>query len=115
VRSLTYLGLLLGCVALTAPLEVVYRLRVLSRPRLLAAAITPIFLVFLAWDAYAISRNEWSYDTAWMTGLVLPGHVPLEEALFFIVIPVTAILTFEAVGIRLPASRWRPQTQEADR
>jgi lycopene cyclase domain-containing protein len=115
VRSLTYLGLLLGCLALTAPLDVLYRIRVLSRPRLLALTITPIFLVFLAWDAYAISRNEWSYDRSWITGITLPGRVPLEEALFFVVIPVAAILTFEAVRRCLPTRAWLGEGQDVER
>jgi lycopene cyclase domain-containing protein len=118
VRSLTYLGLLLGCIALTAPLDVVYRTRVLSRPWLLIMAITPTFLTFLTWDAYAISRNDWTYDTVWMAGLLLPGHVPLEEALFFLVVPMTSILTFEAVRSCLPARSWLPRRparlQDAD-
>jgi hypothetical protein len=36
---------------------------------------------------------------------VLPGGLPLDEVLFFIVVPVCAILGFEAVRavLRLPA------------
>jgi lycopene cyclase domain-containing protein len=111
LRPLTYLGLLLGCVALTAPLDVVYRTRVLSRPWLLVLAILPTFGIFMTWDAYAISRHDWTYDTSWMTGLVLPGRVPLEEAVFFVVVPLASILTFEAVRSRLSAA----SRQGADR
>ena len=32
-----------------------------------------------------------------MTGIVLPGGLPLDEVLFFVVVPVCAILGFEAV------------------
>ena len=32
-----------------------------------------------------------------MSGLLLPGRLPLEELLFFVVVPLCAILTFEAV------------------
>jgi lycopene cyclase domain-containing protein len=115
VRSLTYLGLLLGCIALTAPLDVVYRIRVLSRPRLLILAIMPTFGTFITWDAYAISKNDWTYDPSRITGLILPGHVPLEEALFFVVVPVASILTFEAVRTRLPTRGWLPRAQNAGR
>lgn len=31
------------------------------------------------------------------TGVLLPGHLPLEEALYFVVIPTCAVLGFEAV------------------
>jgi lycopene cyclase domain-containing protein len=102
VRHLTYLALLLACVCLSVPLEFALGTQVLSRLRTLLLAITPGFVVFMTWDVYAISRGQWSYDFRWMTGVVLPGGVPLEEALFFIVIPVAAILTYEGVRRCLP-------------
>ena len=37
--------------------------------------------------------------------MVLPGGLPLEECLFFLAVPVAAILTFEAVRARRPG--WR--------
>jgi lycopene cyclase domain-containing protein len=102
VRHLTYLALLLACVCLTVPLEFALRTRVLTRLPILLLAITPGFAVFLAWDVYAIRHGQWSYDFRWMSGVVLPGRVPLEEALFFVVIPVAAVLTYEGVHRYLP-------------
>jgi hypothetical protein len=32
-----------------------------------------------------------------MSGVLLPGRLPLEEALFFLVIPIAAILTYQSV------------------
>jgi hypothetical protein len=32
-----------------------------------------------------------------VTGVVLPGGVPLEELVFFVVVPLAAVLTLEAV------------------
>ena len=102
MRHLTYLALLLGCSCLTVPLEFALRTQVLTRLRTLLLAITPGLVVFLAWDVYAIRRGQWSYDFRWMSGVVLPGGVPLEEALFFVVIPVAAVLTYEGVHRYLP-------------
>ncbi|PRY38643.1 lycopene cyclase domain-containing protein [Umezawaea tangerina] len=101
-----YVLLLLGCLAVTAPLELrgdgVYR-----RPAALARAILPVVLLFTAWDVVAIARRHWDYNPAFVTGIRLPGALPVEELLFFVVVPLCAVLTYEAVlalrpkGIRL--------------
>jgi lycopene cyclase domain-containing protein len=97
VAHLTYLAVLAGCVVGTAPLEIFLRTRVYARPLRLVAAVAPVALLFVGWDLYAIARHQWSYDRARTTGVLLPGRLPLEELLFFLVIPVCAILTLEAV------------------
>lgn len=97
MRHLTYLAVLAGCLAATAPLEVFLHTRVYARWKRLLLTLAPVLVVFVAWDAYAISRHHWSYDRRQTTGIVFPGHLPLEEVLFFLVIPICAVLTLEAV------------------
>jgi lycopene cyclase domain-containing protein len=58
--------------------------------------------VFVAWDLAAIAAGQWTFDRAQTTGVLLPGRLPLEELLFFVVIPVCAVLTLEAVRARKP-------------
>ena len=94
---LTYLGLLAGCLVVTAPLELVLRVRVYARWRRLLVAVLPEFVVFVAWVLYAIARGHWHYSAALTTGVRLPGGIPLEEVLFFLVVPLCAVLAFEAV------------------
>lgn len=91
-----YLLVLLGCLLGTAPLEVVLGTRVYARWRRLLLTLAPVLVVFLAWDALAIRAGHWGYDAAQTTGVVF-GNVPLEEVAFFLVVPVCAILTLEAV------------------
>lgn len=91
-----YLLLLAGCVLGTLPLEFALRTRVYARPRRLLLSLVPVLVPFTAWDAYAIASHHWAYDPHQLTGVRL-GNVPLEELLFFLVIPTCAILTFEAV------------------
>lgn len=104
MRHLTYLAVLVGCLLGTLPLEVVLRTRVYARWRRWLLAIAPTVVVFVLWDLYAISRGHWTYDLAQMTGVVLPGDLPLDELLFFVVTPTCAILAFEAVRA---VRRWR--------
>lgn len=97
MRHLTYLAVLAGCLGGALWLEVVVRTRVLRRWRRLLLTLAPVVAVFLAWDAYAVARRHWSFDPAQTTGVVVVAGVPLEELLFFVVVPVCSVLAFEAV------------------
>jgi lycopene cyclase domain-containing protein len=98
-----YLLILAACLVGTLPLEFVLRTRVYARwPRLLTALL-PVVIVFGVWDVAAIRARWWHYDPRYLSGVTLPGHLPLEELLFFLVIPTCAVLTLEAVRARRPA------------
>ena len=98
-----YLMLMACCLAVTAPLELLGA-RVYRQPRRLLRAVLPVAVVFLAWDAIAIAAGVWTYNPRYVTGVRLPFRIPLEELVFFLVIPVCAILTYgcvQALGARL--------------
>jgi lycopene cyclase domain-containing protein len=97
VRQLSYLALLAGCLAGTASLEIFLRTRVYARPLRLVLTLAPVVALFYCWDVYAIAAGHWDFDPSTTTGVRLPGAVPIEELLFFIVVPVCAVLTLEAV------------------
>jgi lycopene cyclase domain-containing protein len=101
MAHLTYLAVLAGCLLGAVWLEPVLRVGVLRQWRRLLLTLVPVVLVFGGWDVAAIAAHHWSYDRAQTTGVLLPGRLPLEELLFFVVIPVCAILGFEAVRKRL--------------
>ena len=97
MQQLTYLGLLAGCLVVTAPLELVLGVRVYARWRRLLLALLPELVVFLAWVLYAIAQGHWDYSATRTLGVRLPGGIPVEEVLFFVVVPVCAVLALEAV------------------
>jgi lycopene cyclase domain-containing protein len=97
VRHLSYLGMLAFCLLGTLPLEVRLGVRVYRRWRRLLLTLLPVVAVFVTWDLYAVAAGHWSFDPAQTVGLVLPGGVPVEELLFFVVVPTCAVLAFEAV------------------
>ena len=103
MRHLAYLGMLAFCVLGTVWLELILGVRVLRRVRRLVLTLVPVLVVFVAWDLWAISQGHWDFDRAQIVGLVLPGGMPLEELLFFVVIPLCALLTLE--GVRA-LTRW---------
>jgi lycopene cyclase domain-containing protein len=101
-----YVLILAACLLGTAPLEFVLHIGVYAQWRRLLATLVPVVVVFGAWDIWSIHRGLWSYDGHYLVGVTLPGHLPLEELLFFLVIPTCAVLTYEAVIARRPD--WRP-------
>ncbi len=95
--SLAYVGVLVFVLVGSMWLEVALRTHVLARwPRLVLVMVLVVW-PFLLWDAYAISQGHWFFDTSLITGVYLPGDIPLDELLFFLVIPLASILTLEAV------------------
>jgi lycopene cyclase domain-containing protein len=97
VGHLTYLSLLVGCLVVTAPLELLLGVRVYARWRRLLLAVVPEFVVFVGWVLYAIAAGHWDYSATRTLDVRLPGGIPVEEVLFFLVVPVCAVLALEAV------------------
>ena len=95
--NLSYVGVLVFVLAGSAWLEITCRTRVFIRTKRLALSILPAVVLFFIWDVYAIANGHWWFDTDRILGWYLPGEVPVDEVLFFIVIPIAAILTLEAV------------------
>jgi lycopene cyclase domain-containing protein len=112
LRRLSYLGLLAGCLLATAPLELLLHTRVYARWRRLATAVAPGLVLGVGWDWYAVHRGQWSFDRRYLCGLRAAG-LPVEEVLFFLVIPICAVLTLEAVRRRRPG--WLIGDEAADR
>lgn len=96
LRQLSYAAMLAFCLVGTLPLECGYRLGVLRRPVRLAVTIVLAATPFVLWDVWATDVGQWHFDSR----QTLPWRVaglPLEEIAFFVVVPLAAILTYEAV------------------
>lgn len=102
MTHLVYLAILAACVVGTLPLELWLGTRVYARWRRLALAVLPVLVIFGSWDVAAIHQGAWSYDPRYLVGWTLPGRLPVEELLFFLVVPTCAVLTLEAVRVRKP-------------
>lgn len=101
-----YLIALLLCLVVTLPLEVFLRVGVYRQARRLLASLGCVGAVFVTWDLMGARLGHWDYNPAYVTGLRIFG-LPIEEYLFFIVVPLCGILAYEAVRATLPdVSRW---------
>lgn len=97
MKQMGYFAMLLFTVCGSFWLEIALKVRVLARFKRAALSILPVATGFLLWDAYAISQRHWKFDPAQIVGIFGPAGIPLEEFLFFLVVPIAAIMTLEAV------------------
>jgi lycopene cyclase domain-containing protein len=90
-----YALLLAGCLLVTLPLDLVWKLRVYARWRQVARAVAVVAPPFVVWDVLVVDR-WWVYNPRYVLRPRIAG-LPLEEIAFFVVIPIAAILTWEVV------------------
>lgn len=96
MMSLTYLAVLGFIVFGTSWLPWATGAKVWCKVRRLALSLLAPFTVFMAWDVYAVRRGHWSFDTQRVLAFRFLG-LPVEELLFFVVVPLASVLTLEAV------------------
>jgi lycopene cyclase domain-containing protein len=105
MKQWSYMAMLIFTFCGSAWLEIYLKTGVLRRIKRVAISVLPISVLFLAWDAYAISQGHWFFDREQILGIYGPLDIPLEEYLFFMVIPMAAIFTIEGVTTVKP--HWR--------
>ncbi len=86
-------------------LEVILKVGVLKQFKRTSLSIAPVAFLFVAWDKYAISHGHWLFDKKQILGIYGPWCIPIEEYLFFIVVPIAALMTIEAV--RITKKSWK--------
>ena len=106
-----YLIVLGACLVVTAPLELVLGVRVYRQWRRLSLTLLCTGAFFVTWDLVGAGLGHWDYNRARIVGVELLG-LPLEEYLFFVVVPLCGVLAYEAVRVTL--ARRRPPTNEPD-
>jgi len=62
----------------------------------LVISIGLVVFIFGVWDIFAAWRKHWYFDPAGV-GDISVINLPLEEVLFFVVIPFCCIFTWEAI------------------
>jgi lycopene cyclase domain-containing protein len=93
----SYLAMLLFTLLGSGWLNFFYKMKLMSKLSSLAISILPPALIFFIWDEFAIARGNWFFDHKLITNIFLPSGLPIEELLFFLIVPLAAILTIEAV------------------
>ncbi|MEJ6577824.1 MAG: lycopene cyclase domain-containing protein [Actinomycetota bacterium] len=99
-----YLAMLTFVVCGSFWLEIVLKIQVLRRVKRLFMSIIPVVIPFLIWDAYAVRNGHWKFDPDQILGIYGPFDIPLEEFLFFLIVPIASVMTIE--GVRTVKKHW---------
>lgn len=75
------------------------RLGLREHRKSIALSTALVLTVFAVWDVFAVRGNVWGFNPEYVTGLRIAG-LPIEELIFFVSVPVTSILVWEATEKR---------------
>ena len=92
-----YLQVLIFIWACAIFIAAVFRVRVQRFWRNFLITDLCILVIYLIWDYWAISRKNWYFDEAQILGVKILGKIPIEEILFFVIVPFTSLLTYLAL------------------
>ncbi|MFM7542244.1 MAG: lycopene cyclase domain-containing protein [Actinomycetales bacterium] len=101
----SYFAMLIFTLVGSIWLEIFLKVGVIRRIKRVALSILPTAIIFLIWDYYAVTNRHWWFDKNQVVGIFGPSEIPIEEFLFFFVVPLAALLTIEAV--RTQRRHWR--------
>ena len=93
-QKLTYALLLGGSVLVPFILSFDKKVAFYKRWKALFPATLITAVVFIIWDIYFTRHNVWWFNKDYVTGLFIAG-LPVEEWLFFIIIPYCCIFIYE--------------------
>lgn len=58
-------------------------------------------LIYIVWDIYFTAKGVWSFNEAYITGIKII-NLPLEEVLFFFVVPYCCVFIYECIRCYFP-------------
>ena len=94
LQKLTYALLLAGSVLAPFALSFDKKVAFYKGWKALFSATLITAIVFIIWDIYFTKHNVWWFNRDFVTGLFIAG-LPVEEWLFFIIIPYCCIFIYE--------------------
>ena len=97
MQQLNYLGVLAFIGACAIFITLAFRIRVKKFWKIFLATDLLILAIYLAWDYWAIYQGNWYFDTEQILDVYLFGKIPVEEILFFIIVPLTTLLKYLAL------------------
>lgn len=91
-----YFIVLAACLAGPLVLSFSRKMDFYKSPMRLIISLGIPFLLFVVWDVIAAQRGHWFFNPKYITGNKI-YNLPIEEILFFLVIPFCALFTWETV------------------
>lgn len=98
-----YLYLILDLATLLGPLLLSFDKKVafFKTWKALFPAIAIMMLLFIPWDIYFTEIGVWGFNPDYLSGIYI-GNLPLEECLFFIVVPYACVFIYACLKAYFP-------------
>lgn len=105
----TYTYLLLDIFTLMGPLALSFDKRVafFSKIKAFLPGILATGVLFIVWDVLFTEMGIWGFNEEYLVGISALG-LPLEEWLFFLVVPYACIFIYEVMGYYFPSRPDQP-------
>jgi lycopene cyclase domain-containing protein len=96
-----YFWIILGTIA--GPLALSFDKKVAFYKQFLPVliAVVCVGIPFLVWDSLFTSRGIWGFTPAYLSKIYL-GNLPIEECLFFLVVPFACVFIYEVLKAYFP-------------
>lgn len=99
-KNFTYLILLVGSIAVPLFLSFDKKVHYYKNLKYIGPAILVTAFIFWVWDIRFVEAQIWSFNTEYTIGPELKG-MPIEEWLFFIVVPYCCLFIYEVLKFYL--------------
>ena len=99
-KNFTYLILLISSVSVPLALSFDKKVQYYKNLKYILPAILFTATLFIIWDIYFTEAKIWSFNPEYTIGIDLKG-LPLEEWLFFLVIPYACVFIYEVLKVYL--------------
>lgn len=101
-----YTYFILDLFTLSLPLALSFDKKVhyFRRWKYLAPAIAAPAIPFLIWDHFFTEAGIWGFSPEYILGIYIGGKLPLEEVLFFFVVPYACVFIYDCANRYIPTA-----------
>lgn len=96
-----YLALILGTIAGPFFLSFDKKVHFYTYWKALFPSLLVVGILFLIWDEYFTQHEVWGFNSRYLSGIFI-GSLPLEECLFFLVVPYACVFIYEVLKSYFP-------------
>jgi lycopene cyclase domain-containing protein len=101
LKNFTYLLLMLGSLAVPLAFSFEKQVRFYTKLKYLFPAVLFSGAIFILWDIRFEEIGIWSFNPEYLLGIYIL-NLPLEEWLFFLVIPYCSVFIYEILVVKFP-------------
>jgi lycopene cyclase domain-containing protein len=102
-----YFGVLLFAISYPLAQSFEHRIRYATKWGQLFPGMLGTALFFIIWDIWFTKIGVWEFNSTYISGIFL-GNLPIEEVLFFFIIPFSCVFIYEVLNYFFPKDYFQP-------